>query len=209
MGVFFATCAIHGAAIYFLATQVVTIHSPLWSALEVSFVSAEKPKEPPPPTEVPVILSDAFAERPLIEIPAPAVELGIPEEASQAIHEPAPELPLVTETAPEEGKGYGPFTKPRVISGPKHPQDRYPRASIRNKESGRTVVNLCISPEGTVQTVAVAQTSGYRRLDDAAMDMALDYVFEPAMREGKAVPVCLPYGIEFHGSRRFAAQALT
>jgi len=27
--------------------------------------------------------------------------------------------------------------------------------------------------------------------------MALDYVFEPAMREGKPVPVCLPYGIEF------------
>ncbi|MFL6617924.1 MAG: hypothetical protein ACJ8MH_04955, partial [Povalibacter sp.] len=123
MGVFFATCAIHGAAIYFLATQVVTIHSPLWSALEVSFVSAEKPKEPPPP-EVPVILSDAFAEHPVVEIPEPAVELGLSQqEGSQAIHEPPPEVPLETETAPEEGKGYGPLTKPRVISGPKHPQD--------------------------------------------------------------------------------------
>jgi protein TonB len=197
MSVFVATCALHAAGVYFIATQVVQDRSPLWHALEVSFVPLEKPAVPPPPANIPVVLTDAFAERQLIDIPAPTADLEGPQESSEAIHVPPPDPPPVPDRAPEEGKGYGPLTKPRVISGPKYPQDRYPRASIRHKEMGRPVVKICISAEGSVESAEVAQSSGYPRLDAAAVDMSLDYVFAPAMREGKAVPVCIPYGIDF------------
>lgn len=205
MGVFLATCAMHAAAIYWLGSQVITRQSPLWTALEVTFVPTER-KQPPPPTEIPVLPDDAFAERPLIDIPAPDVEIDLPAETTNAIQAPPPpDPPPQPATLASEGKGFGPLTKPRVISSPKHPQDRYPRASIRARESGRTVVQICISATGAVESVDIAQSSGFRRLDEAALDMALDYGFAPAMREGHPVAVCLPYGIDFRlgvGGRR-------
>jgi periplasmic protein TonB len=206
IGVFVATCALHVMAIYYVATQEVTGRGPLWSTLEVSFIPTEKPTEPPPPAPLPVLLTDAFAERQLIDIPPPTVEVAGSQEASQAIHvSPPPDPPPQPDPAPQDGQGYGPLTKPYVISGP-HSQDRYPRASIRHKEAGRTVVKICISPTGTADSVEVVQSSGYPRLDRAAVDIGWDYVFAPAMREGKSVSVCLPYGIRFRiaigGSRR-------
>jgi periplasmic protein TonB len=202
VGVFLATCALHAMAIHYFANQVVTGRGPLWSTLEVSFIPAEKPTQPPPSAIVPILLADAFAERELIDIPPPTVELGVVQEASQAIHAPPPDPPP-TDLAPQEGKGYGPLIRPRVISGPDS-QDRYPRASIRHKESGRAVVKICISAAGSVDSVEVAESSGYPRLDGAAVDIGWDYVFAPAMREGKSVAVCLPYGIKFRigGPRR-------
>jgi protein TonB len=196
MGVFLVTCALHATAAYFAATQVVTGRGSLSSTLEVSFIPTEKRTEPPPPAPVPVLLSDAFADRRLMDIPPPTVELAVPQEPSQAIHVPPPEPPPQLDPAVREGQGYGPLIRPRVLSGPKS-QDRYPRASIRHGESGRTVVKICISPTGTVDSVEVAESSGYPRLDRAAVDTGWDYVFAPAMREGKAAAVCLPYGIRF------------
>lgn len=197
-GVFLVTCALHAAAIYFLSTLIITGHQPLWSSLDVSFIPVEKLRQPPPPPPVPVLLSDAFAEHQLMDIPPPDIELGPADESSQAIEAPPPPEPAPQpRLTAEEGQGYGPLTKPRVVSRPRNPADRYPRASIRAGESGLTIVNICISAAGTVDSVDVAQSSGYRRLDEAALDMSLDYVFAPAVREGKAIPVCLPYSIEF------------
>jgi periplasmic protein TonB len=196
IGVFLATCALHALAINYVATQVVTGRGPLWSTLDVSFIPTEKPTEPPPPAPLPVLLTDAFAERQLIDIPLPTIDLAVPEEASQAIHVAPPDPPPQPYPALQEGQGYGPLTKPHVISGPDS-QDRYPRASIRHKESGRTVVKICIAETGAVDSVEVTRSSGYPRLDRAAVDIGWDYVFAPAMREGKSVAVCLPYGIRF------------
>jgi TonB family protein len=201
IGVFLATCALHVMAIYYVATQVVTGRGPLWSTLDVSFIATEKPTKPPPPAPLPVLLADAFAQRQLIDIPPPTVELAVPQEASQAIHVTPPDPPPQPDPALQAGQGYGPLTKPRVISGPDS-QDRYPRASIRHKESGRTVVKICIAAVGTVDSVEVAQSSGYPRLDQAAVDIGWDYVFAPAVREGKSVAVCLPYGIRFRIATR-------
>jgi periplasmic protein TonB len=198
MSVFVVICAVHALAIYWLGTQIVISRDSLWNTLEVSFIADEQPTQPPPPPPVPVLMTDAFAESPIMDIPPPAIELVDSQESSDAIHAPPPPDPAPkSDLSVSEEQGHGPLTKPYVISGPKYPQDRYPRASIRNKESGRPVVKICISATGAVQSVDVAQSSGYPRLDAAALDIAVDYVFAPAMREGKAVPVCLPYGIEF------------
>lgn len=196
VGVFLATCALHASVIYLAATFGVADRESLWSSLQVSFVPTEKPTEPPPAPPIPVLLTDAFAAHALMDIPPPSVDLASFPEVNRAIHAPDPEpLPEPDLAAQEEG-GFGPLTRPRVLFGPRS-QDRYPRASIRRKESGRAVVKICISTAGTVDSVEVAKSSGYPRLDEAAVDIGWDYVFAPAMREGKPVPVCLPYGIRF------------
>lgn len=195
VGVFLATCALHVLAIAYVIDQDGVGRAAIVNPLQVSFVPLEK-SEPPPEAEIPVLLEDAFFERPLIDIPAPSVEVAIPQEATKAIHAPPPAPPPEPAPVLDEGQGYGPLTKPRVISGPRS-QDWYPRASVRRKESGRPVVKICISDTGQVESVELAKSSGYPRLDEAAVDIGWGYVFSPAMRGSKPVPVCLPYGIRF------------
>jgi len=206
--VFIAISLLHVAGIYYFATQMATSHQTLWSRFEVSFIPQQKPHEPPPPPPIPELLTDAFNEVPIVDVPAPDVEVAAPQDASQAIHidSPEPSPDLVQDSAPPQGDeiGFGPLTKPRVLSRPKV-QDRYPPASIAYRESGRSVVKICISEQGTVTDVGLAQSSGFHRLDEAAVDLGWDYVFVPALREGKPIAVCLPYGITFRvriGGRR-------
>jgi protein TonB len=197
--VFILIFVLHAAAIYFLGSQMARTGASLWTTLEVSFIPNQKPRDPPPPPPVPELLTDAFNEIPLIEMPAPNVEVAPPKDEGTAIHidtpEPLPELEK--DAAPPQGdQGFGPITKPRVLSRP-HVQDRYPPASIYNHESGRSVVKICMSEQGIVTNVELAESSGFHRLDEAAVDLGWDYVFAPAMREGRPVAVCLPYGITF------------
>jgi periplasmic protein TonB len=199
MAVFVAIGILHAAGIYYFGTQMAASGQSLWSQLEVSFIPRQKPHDPPPPPPLPELLTDAFNEIPLIDIPAPSVDVAEPAEEGKAIHIDTP-VPLPeeqTQLAPPQGdEGFGPLTKPRVLSRPKV-QDRYPPASIAYRESGRSVVKVCISEQGTVTNVELVQSSGFHRLDEAAVDLGWDYVFAPAMRESKAVAVCLPYGITF------------
>jgi len=206
--VFIAISLLHAAAIYFLATQLSTSHESLWTRLEVSFIPVQKPHDPPPPPPIPELLTDAFNQVPLIDVPAPDIEVAAPQEDGKAIHvdEPEPSPDVMQDAAPPQGDeiGFGPLTKPQVLSRPRV-QDRYPPASIAYRESGRSVVKICISEQGTVTNVELAQTSGFHRLDEAAVDLGWDYVFVPALREGKPIAVCLPYGITFRvriGGRR-------
>ena len=206
VGVFLFTCALHASAIYFATSLLVAEHAPQWSTLQVSFIPV-KPVDPPPPPPIPVLLTDAFAERQLMDIAAPELQIAVPVEVSRAIQAPTPDPLPQANSAPQKEEGYGPLIKPRVLSGPKS-QSRYPRESISQKESGRTVVKICISATATVDDVSVAKSSGYSRLDRAAVDIGRDYLFTPAMRGGQAVAVCLPYGITFRiatggGSQRW------
>jgi periplasmic protein TonB len=100
----------------------------------------------------------------------------------------------VAKASPEAPSGS--MTMPRPITRP-HGPDSYPRESFLAKETGRTTIRICISATGAVDSVEVAATSGFPRLDRAAVSIGLDYRFRPAMRQGRAVAVCLPYGIKF------------
>jgi protein TonB len=47
----------------------------------------------------------------------------------------------------------------------------YPRAAVLRKWQGKTVVEMQLSPDGSVTQVIVAESSGHAMLDDAALDM--------------------------------------
>jgi periplasmic protein TonB len=198
-GVFLAISLLHVIGIYYFSSLMPNGREALWTSLEASFIPREKPKDPPPPPPIPTLLTDAFTETPLLDIPAPSVEVAVPEDEGTAIHIEKPEPPADVEqdAAPPQGdEGFGPITKPRVLSRPRV-LDRYPPASVHYRESGHPVIKICISEQGTVTDVQLAQSSGFQRLDEAAVDLGWDYVFAPALREGKPLAVCLPYGITF------------
>ena len=97
---------------------------------------------------------------------------------------------------PEGLKDSGPLIGPRPISGP-HGADFYPPKSILAHERGRVAMIICISSGGKVDDVKLAASSGFPRLDEAALNIAEQYRFKPAMRGGVPVPVCVRYQLNF------------
>jgi TonB family protein len=86
--------------------------------------------------------------------------------------------------------------RPRPQSGPRG-VDRYPNESIKAKESGTVVVNICVSQAGRVDSVEIMRSSGFPRLDKVAVEIASEYRFQPATRQGRPMAACAEYYIAF------------
>src|SRR6185369_14321958 len=57
---------------------------------------------------------------------------------------------------------------------------RYPIDSVRAGEAGTTILLLTVGTDGQVQSASVGRSSGFKRLDDAAIDGLSNCRFEPA-----------------------------
>jgi protein TonB len=151
--------------------------------------------EPPPP---PVIEEPEPPKVEVVEdIPAPptppplvAPEIDfVPEEipvitAPVADPVPLPEpVPVVTAPAPVQQTR----SNPKLIASDK---PAYPSASRRAGEEGTTRLQVCVNAAGRVTSVSVAGSSGYQRLDDAAMQWLRGERFTPAKVNGVAQDMC-------------------
>ena len=63
----------------------------------------------------------------------------------------------------------------------------YPTEAVRRGIEGKLVLKLTISASGAVSRVEVAESSGYRMLDDAAVAAVREWKFIPAQRGGQPV----------------------
>lgn len=60
-----------------------------------------------------------------------------------------------------------------IVEAPQYvaaPEPVYPTASLRVGEEGRCVLRIQVLQDGSVREVRVHQSSGYRRLDEAAVE---------------------------------------
>ena len=64
----------------------------------------------------------------------------------------------------------------------------YPPLSAELGEQGTVVVRMQIGPDGFVTSADVVQTSGYPRLDGAAVAALSKWRFTPAIENGQPVP---------------------
>ncbi len=62
----------------------------------------------------------------------------------------------------------------------RNPAPRYPEASRKNGEEGLVILAVNVSPAGRPVTVELFGSSGYERLDRAAVDAVRRWIFEPA-----------------------------
>lgn len=67
-----------------------------------------------------------------------------------------------------------------------NPDPIYPRMSNRLGEEGRVLLRVLVSVEGKAESVVLEKTSGYERLDNAAIDAVKKWSFIPA-KKGKEV----------------------
>lgn len=136
------------------------------------------PKKPPPPAPV-------IAAAPSPEPAAFVVPEAPPEPAPAA----APEAPVVAAVAaPPAPPAPPPPPKeipPAAIQYLEPPSPSYPRLSRRLNESGLVVVRVFVDVDGLPRTVQVAQSSGFARLDEAALEGVRHARFRPYAENGR------------------------
>jgi len=76
---------------------------------------------------------------------------------------------------------------------------KYPRISRKRGEKGKVLIKVVISSDGRSERVKVEKSSGYQRLDQAAVNAAKKCRFVAAKRNGRAVKglATIPYNFIF------------
>jgi protein TonB len=195
---FLAVVLLHALAIRAFWLDLATSRvRPEPTTLEIQMIQPERRWEPLPPMPPLRLMPPPVNFHP----PLSAIQIAAPE--SPAAAEPSPPLQvetIPTEVAPPPPQASAPAprsnAKPKAIYVPGGWQ-RYPEESIRAKETGAPTITICVSAAGVVDSVQVAESSGFPRLDQAAVGIGREARFKPALLDGRPVPLCLPYRVKF------------
>jgi protein TonB len=76
-------------------------------------------------------------------------------------------------------------------------QPAYPRISQRRGEEGTVRLSVMVLASGQASNISVQQSSGYRRLDEAAIEAAKKTAFTPAQRFGQNVDSTIELSFTF------------
>lgn len=66
----------------------------------------------------------------------------------------------------------------------------YPATAIRGRQEGTTSLDLCVEADGRVSAATLAQSSGYRALDEAALRWVRSLRLKPGAMDGKPAAMC-------------------
>ncbi|WP_323017105.1 energy transducer TonB [Castellaniella sp.] len=129
----------------------------------------------------------------------------------QPAHEAPPAAVTPAVTAPAGGARQTALTRgeqqavdpdrPRTIGRVdylgKRPSPIYPRLAQRRGEQGRVLLRVLISPQGEVAQVKVQRSSGYERLDEAAIQAMQRARFRPYTENGIAYKALVDIPFDF------------
>ncbi len=188
-----AIAALHGLAGW-AALQVPAVRSALHEAapMFVDLIAppappTPEPPPPPPPQPIPKklpppapIITAAPSPAPAVFVAPPPPELPVP---------PAPPV-VVVEAPPAPPAPPPPPAPPREIPASAieylvTPPIDYPRLSRRLNESGVVIVRIFIDAAGVPRQAQVATSSGFPRLDEAAVAGLQRFRFKPMTENGK------------------------
>lgn len=151
-----------------------------------------EPPPPPPPIEIPEPPKVEVVEE--VEAPPAPPEIIVPD--IQVVLEEAPIIAPVSDpiilpdpapVAPSPAPVTQTRSSPKLLASDK---PDYPSAARRAGEQGTTQLEVCVNSGGRVTSVAVARSSGSKRLDDAAAKWIRGERFQPAKVNGVASDVC-------------------
>ena len=185
---------LHGAVLYELWSFRIIPTPDEAVTLMVNLINPPPPPEQPKPPkpELPKPQKIAPPEPPQVQphlvVEAPPV---VPDQP--VVYVPPAPPPVVLAPAPRPPEVVAP-PQPLVLSGelsvscPERSQPRYPMQSTRLNEQGRVLVQVELGVDGGVANATVKTSSGYRRLDEAALSAVRTWRCKPALRNGVAVP---------------------
>jgi protein TonB len=141
---------------------------------------AESPVRPEPPTPAP---------KPV----ATAVNKNIAAPSSSATTS-APQQPAAGVNRDSDLQATPPRLDPAYLH---NPAPNYPALSKRNRESGTVLLLVNVDPEGNALAVTLHKSSGYERLDQAAIQAVTRWRFVPGMRGQTAISATVIVPISF------------
>lgn len=156
------------------------------------FIEPPSPKVTPPPPPAPAPTKKAITKAPTVAAPLP-MAINDPTPAVNAptgTTTPQPVLPAIA--APVAAAPVAPPAPPAVqlpssdADYLQNPRPPYPAISRRLNEQGKTTVRVLIGTDGLPQRAEISKSSGFSRLDDAAMATVMRWRYVPGKRGGVA-----------------------
>jgi len=181
--------------------QKTTVAEPLPAPVpEQKQIKPEPPIESPP-MELPTPMADVPAPPvpvpPLAAVAAPSVDVPpVPQVAARpdppkSLVDPAPApataQPADTEAAPQAWNA----------DYLRNPKPAYPNSSRRLGEHGTVLLRVLVTAVGEAAKVELKSTSGYRRLDDSALEAVRQWKFVPARLGERPVDAWVVVPIKF------------
>jgi protein TonB len=182
-----------------IAAELLSL-APAAAAVAIQSV-APPPSKPTPP--LPRVNPKA-APRPApaaMASPQPLPEAAAPSPNAVAAAEPAPAAPAAPAATAPAAQAIGRPTM--TISAPKDishldcsiAKPDYPRSSQRRGESGTAYIRFVVGPTGSIDDIELKKSSGFGRLDDAALAAAHASTCRPYVENG--APLRVPTSVPF------------
>jgi len=160
---------LHVAIVYALIaglsrSVIEVLKGPIETKIIEEIPETDEPPPPPPPE---------LDQPPPPFVPPPEISIDLPSTPAPTAIRSVQDRQAVPDT---------------VARGRRLSKPPYPQISIRLSEEGTVRLRLFIDAEGRVEKAEVEKTSGYPRLDEAAMNHALrSWRFNPAVKAGQPV----------------------
>lgn len=199
----------HVGLVYGLASsQRASMPEELEHVIQMSLVQPEKPAQPepvPPKPIPPKVVKKAVITPPPKVVEPPPIAVAQAAESTRAVpvvEEPPKPVPVaepvVAAAAPVPVVEAPPIEPPKFNADYlDNPSPVYPVVSRRMGEVGRVLLRVQVSEKGLPSRVLVKKTSGYERLDEAALDTVRNWKFVPAQQGGKPVEAWVVVPITF------------
>jgi protein TonB len=149
--------------------------------------AASPPQPVAPPRVKPAAPRSKPKTTPVRTVPVPADKPG-PRARPVPDATPVPS-PARRETLPDRSAtAQLAWVPPRVAAYIDNPKPYYPRMARRRGMEGRVELRVRVGVNGEVTAIEILHSSGYRLLDQAAVETVQGWRFEPARRGGEAGP---------------------
>lgn len=206
---FVAICAAHLVVLWWLSTTL--NHNPVLTtppAVVGMLVSAPAATVEPKPLPMAQQPRPALVTRPRPTLQprppkAPPSDRAVTAPPSEPSVRPQAAAEVAAQTvapapAPEPGEPAAPVTPPRADAAMlNNPAPAYPAQSRRLREEGRVLFDVYILPDGSVGQIRLKRSSGFSRLDDAALEAIRRWRYVPAKRGDEPIPYWYVQPLDF------------
>ncbi len=215
--------ALHAAVVaWLLWHQAPVVIEPVPEPITVTLIQLPAKKEEAPAPEVAPLIKKQAVVKPVIKPQDTPVKLNRPAPVVERITETTPEQPKFEATTqaaapPPEAPMAAAPSKPAPAAAPakqevveekeeppkfgvaylNNPAPEYPRLSQRAGEEGKVLMKVLVSAEGRPESVDVIKSSGFERLDKAAVTAVKQWRFEPARKGGKTLSAYVNVPLSF------------
>lgn len=159
----------------------------------------KSPRPEPPPPKVPPKITEPPR-------PVPAETSAPPEVEEKTVEKTPPEQPdreesveaaEDTSATPGDSQASMEVTRKAAPLYKTNPPPEYPRLARRRGYQGKVVLSVHVNKEGGVDNLWVYESSGYRLLDQAALQAVRKWVFEPGLKGDRRADMWVNVPVSF------------